>query len=185
MVPQVLLIVGGGSNCGRFAVQLAKLAGIETIISVGGREAELKALGATHVLDRHASEAEIVKQVKAISNDELLFALDTINRPDGLTLGFNALSSKRKGTLARLVPRGVIGEDIKKGHELTEVVAGARARDTASLAMWERLPTWIEKGSIKPVGYAVAGGLTAEAVNEALDKYRDGKSVGQPHIHVA
>jgi NADPH2:quinone reductase len=42
-----LLIVGGGSSCGRFGVQLAKLANIGKIVVVGGNEKELKAYGAT------------------------------------------------------------------------------------------------------------------------------------------
>jgi NADPH2:quinone reductase len=37
-----LLILGGGSNCGRFGVQLAKTAGIGKIVVVGGSEEELK-----------------------------------------------------------------------------------------------------------------------------------------------
>lgn len=47
---QSFLIVGGGSNCGIFAVQLAALAGFCRIIVVGGDEEDLKYLGATHVL---------------------------------------------------------------------------------------------------------------------------------------
>lgn len=184
-VPEAFLIVGGGSNCGKFAVQLAKLVGIETIVTIGGNEAELKAWGATHVLDRHQDAAEIVRQVKDITNDDLLYALDAVNGPTGLAPGFDSLSTKKKGILARLVPRDKIGDDVKKGYELTEVMSGGGARDPPSLKMWKRLPEWIEKGYIKPVTYAVAGGLTAEAVNEAMDRYRDGRSEGQPHIRVA
>ena len=117
-VPDHLLIVGGGSNCGRFAVQLARLAGIKTIITIGGNESELETMGATHVLNRHADEAQIVQQVKSITNDELIYAFDTVNQPDGLAPGFSALSSRKKGALARLIPRGVIGDDVKKGHQL-------------------------------------------------------------------
>jgi NADPH2:quinone reductase len=48
-----LLILGGGSNCGRFGVQLAKLAGIGRIVVVGGSEEELQRWGVTHVLSKH------------------------------------------------------------------------------------------------------------------------------------
>src|ERR1700761_6028910 len=53
-----LLVMGGGSSCGKFGVQLAALAGIGNIIVVGGDEAELKSYGATRVLDRHGSPDE-------------------------------------------------------------------------------------------------------------------------------
>ncbi|KAK3691646.1 hypothetical protein LTR37_018525 [Vermiconidia calcicola] len=61
--PEKLLVVGGGSNCGRLTVQLAKLAGIPKIVVVGGDEHELKALGATHVIDRHGDEEAVAKRV--------------------------------------------------------------------------------------------------------------------------
>lgn len=184
-LPESLLVVGGGSNCGRFAVQLAKLAGIRTVITVGGKEEELKELGATHVLDRHVDEANIVQRVKEITDDDLPFAIDTVNQSSGLTLGFSALSGKKAGHLARLLPRGVISDEVRKGHEVTKIVGGGKARDPLSLFMWKQLPGWIEKGDIKPTRYSVAGDLKAEAVNEALDKYRNGRSEGQPHIHVS
>ncbi len=47
------LLLGGGSSCGKFAIQIAKLAGIGKIVSVGGSEQELKVFGATDVIDRH------------------------------------------------------------------------------------------------------------------------------------
>jgi NADPH2:quinone reductase len=51
---QRLLIIGAGSNCGRYAVQLAKLSGFGQIISVVSlnNEKELRSLGATHVIKR-------------------------------------------------------------------------------------------------------------------------------------
>lgn len=182
-VPEALLIVGGGSNCGRFAVQLAKLAGVKIIVTIGGKDAELKELGATHVLDRHADSVAIVKQLKEITDGNLLFAIDTVNLPEGLAPGFDALSSEKRGKLARLLPRDVLGDDVTKGHEVFDVVGGGSARDPLSLTMWQRLPSLIEEGKIRPTKFWVAGGLTAEAVNEALDMYRDGRSAGQPHIH--
>ena len=184
-VPESLLIVGGGSNCGRFAVQLAKLVGVKDIITIGGNGPELKELGATHVLDRHADPAEIVQQVKQITHDSLLHVIDTVNLPEGLAPGFDALSSKKRGKLARLLPRDVMGDDVTKGHDIFDVIGGGSPRDPRSWAMWERLPSLIEEGKIKPTKFWDAGELTAEAVNEALDTYRDGRSVGQPHIHVA
>lgn len=167
-------------------MQLAKLAGSETIISFGSKEFELKRMGATHVLDRHAKPAEIVKQVKDITNDGLTFALDAVNMPKGLALGFDALSSKQKGKLARLVPMGEIGGDVTKGHQWLDTFAGRVAKsDPGILEFRKRLPGWIGKVHIQPVSYAAAGGLTAESVNEALDRYRDDTGEGQPHIHVA
>lgn len=98
-----LLIVGGGSNCGKFAVQLSKLAGIQKIIVIDGHESQLKALGATDVIDRHGEEDAVVKKVRAVVGDDLVYAFDAVNMPDGLGLAFKALSGHTKGKLARLV----------------------------------------------------------------------------------
>ncbi|KUJ15212.1 GroES-like protein, partial [Mollisia scopiformis] len=53
-----LVIVGGGTNCGKLAVQLAKIAGIGTIVSIASLSGEqnLRAMGATHVVDRHSDD---------------------------------------------------------------------------------------------------------------------------------
>lgn len=87
-----LLIVGGGSNTGKFAVQLAALAGIGQIIVVAGarNDAELRSFGATHIIDRTASPQEIVAQIRTITRDDLLYAYDTINLPEDQFLGVDA-----------------------------------------------------------------------------------------------
>ena len=51
-----ILIIGGGSFAGRYATQLAKMAGIGRIVIVGGSAKVLKSYGATHLLDRHGSQ---------------------------------------------------------------------------------------------------------------------------------
>ena len=57
---KMLLVIGGGTNCGRFGVQLARLAGVGRIVVVGGDEEELKGYGATDVLDRFGGDKVVV-----------------------------------------------------------------------------------------------------------------------------
>lgn len=50
--------------------------------------------------------------------------------------------------------------------------------------LWREISGWIEEGKIKPLAYQVVeGGLSAKAVNEVRDKYRDGKNTGKWHVH--
>jgi NADPH2:quinone reductase len=100
----VLLIIGGGSNCGRFAVQLAKIAGVGKIVVLGGKEDELKKFGATDVLDRHGGDEVVQSRIKAAVGDDLIYAFDCVNLPPTIYVGINALSKTRKGTVARLIP---------------------------------------------------------------------------------
>ncbi|KAL1866044.1 hypothetical protein Daus18300_006945 [Diaporthe australafricana] len=183
-----LLIVGGGSNCGRFGVQLAKLAGIGRIVVVGGKEAELKDLGATHVIDRHGGQDAVLARIRDVVGDDLVYAYDAINPVEGQVLALNALSSSKKGALARLIPIGSVDESkvVGKaaGFEVRNVFGSSHIHPELAGGFWERLPGFLETGKIRPTAYVVKQGLTAENVNEVLDAYRDGKAVTKTHIHL-
>ncbi|RDW58744.1 hypothetical protein BP6252_13220 [Coleophoma cylindrospora] len=183
-----LLIIGGGTSNGKFAVQLAKLAGIGKIVVFGGPVEELKSYGATVVLDRHGGYDSALKRILQEVGDDLLYAFDTVNMPEGQILGLNALSSSRKGKMARLVPRGPVDETKvvgkKAGFELINVFGSSQANPDLAYPFWERVPQFLTEGKLKPLPFTVKNGLTAENVNEVLDRYRDEKPVVKPHIHI-
>lgn len=183
-----LLVVGGGSNCGRFGVQLAKLAGIGRIVVVGGNEAELKSYGATHVLDRHGGQDAVLARIRDVVGDDLVYAYDAISPPEDQVLALNALSSTKKGALARLLPLGPVDESkvVGKtaGFEVRDTYGSSQVHPELAGGFWERLPGFLETGKIKPLSYVVKEGLTAENLNEVLDAYRDGMTVKKTHIHV-
>ncbi|KAI3391856.1 hypothetical protein diail_6686 [Diaporthe ilicicola] len=183
-----LLIIGGGSNCGRFGVQLAGLAGIGRIVVVGGNEAELKGFGATHVLDRHGGHDAVLARIRDVVGDYLVYAYDSISPPEGQVLGLNALSSSKKGALARLLPLGPVDESkvVGKtaGFDVRDTFGSSQVHPELAGGFWERLPGFLETGKIKPTRYVVKQGLTAGNVNEVLDAYRDGKAVTKTHIHI-
>ncbi|KIY01028.1 uncharacterized protein Z520_03694 [Fonsecaea multimorphosa CBS 102226] len=184
-----LLIMGGGSNCGRFGVQLAALAGIGRIIVVGGDEAELRSYGATDIIDRHASPDELTKRIRDLVGDELVYAYDAINPPPTQTIAINALSSTKKGKLARLLPTGAIDESQvhakKEGYELVNVFGSTHAKPDVCKPFWELVPQYLLEGKLKPSQYEVVKGLDVDKVNEVLDRYRDGKRVVKTHFHVS
>ncbi|KAK9769616.1 putative Enoyl reductase (ER) domain-containing protein [Seiridium cardinale] len=183
-----LLVVGGGTSCGKFGVQLAKLAGIGKIVVVGGNKEELKGFGATHVLDRHGGYHVVLGQIRDIVGDDLIYAYDAINPPEGQLLALNALSSHKKGAMARLIPMRPVDETRvigkKAGFEVKETFGSSQANSELTGPFWERLPEYLLSGKIKPLGYVVKHGLTADNVNEVLDAYRDGKPVTKTHIHI-
>lgn len=177
-----ILIVGGGSNCGKFAVQLAKLARIQNIIVVGGDEAQLKQLGATQVIDRHLSEDVIVDKIRDTTSNGLSHALDAVNLPDGLSLALRALSDRRPGKVARLLPLGTV-EDTR-GHELLDVLGLFLYKNPLCIAFWDRLTDYVAAGSISPTSFSTFQGLDVDNVNAALDGYRDGTSKHKPQIRL-
>ncbi|KAI8632377.1 putative alcohol dehydrogenase [Xylariaceae sp. FL1651] len=183
----VILIIGGGSNCGRFGVQLAKLAGIGSIFVVGGNEAELKSLGATHVINRHGGHEKVLARIRDIVGDDLIYVYDAISPVEEQVLGLNALSSHKRGTLARLIPLGPVDESKvlgkKAGFDVRDVFGSSQQHPELATGFWSRIPGYLEAGQIKPLAYTVKKGLLPTHVNEILDAYRDGKAVTKTNIH--
>jgi len=183
-----LLIIGGGSNCGKFGVQLAKIAGIGRIVVVGGPEAELKSFGATHVLDRHGGFDVVLKRIRDVVGDDLIYAYDAVSPVEDQILAASALSSHKRGTLARLLPLGQIDESKvvgkKVGFETANVFGSSHMHPELAKGFWDRVPGYLETRKIIPLTYVVKDGLTADNVNEVLDAYRDKKPVTKTHIHL-
>ena len=185
-----LLIIGGGSNCGRLAVQLAKLAGIGKIVVLGGKEEELKKWGATQVLDRHGRDGAVHSRIKSAVGDDLIYVFDAINPAETLYVGINALSSTRKGRIARLIPTSPheTAKVTKKDEEYeVKDIYGIPHGQSLGKELWDNLGEYVKDGKIMPLKYEVADGVGLDAgkVNEVLDRYRDGKPVVQTHFRIS
>jgi NADPH2:quinone reductase len=188
---KALLIIGGGSNCGKFGVQFAKMVGFGTIIALASLSSEtmLKSYGATHIVDRHQGHGEIKNKVMEITGgDNVLYVYDAFNNDH--TLAVTLLSDTEKGVVAALLPTKMIDKErigVKNmGYDVRKVFAASHALpEFCAKLFWENLPSWIETGGIKPLDLKVVeGGLNAEAVNKVLDDYRDGKDPGGKwHVH--
>lgn len=177
---QKIVIVGGGTNTGKFGIQLARIAGIGTIIAVAGRtgQVELKELGATHVISRHASDIE--SQVREIVGDELLYVYDTYNSTEGLVHSVNLLSRSRRGKLVRLVrgPPVASANGIEgAGFEEKQIIGFSSGIPAFGAMLWKQLQEWIEEERLKFPKYSVVDGLDVDKVNAALDdlKLKSGK----------
>ncbi|KAJ5966289.1 GroES-like protein [Penicillium waksmanii] len=186
-----ILIVGGGSNTGRFAIQLAAITGIGKIIVVASLngEADLKALGATHVIDRTNPGTHIAADVKSIVGDDSIYALDTINAPEDQYIGVEALSNTKTGKFARLRPRGPVDESklsAKKplGFETLNILGASNVRTATSVPLWERVSGLVAEGKIKPTSFKVIKGLDLDKANMTLDGYSNGALSGQWQVHI-
>ncbi|KAH7066906.1 putative alcohol dehydrogenase [Paraphoma chrysanthemicola] len=183
-----ILIVGGGSNCGRFAVQLAHFSGFKTIVVVGGREAELRSYGATHVVDRHGGHEAVTKRIRDIVSDDLILAFDAVSAPGEQHVAINALSNSKTGKLARLrSSRGELQEALiqpkKAGYELKNVMGSSSAHADITGPFWKNLGDFLVQGKIKALEYATVDGLDADKANEVLDAYTKGPRPKQTHFH--
>jgi len=185
---QKIVIIGAGSNCGKYAVQSAALAGFGTIVAIAGKtnETELRLYGATHVVNRHASDVE--KEVREIVGDDLIYAFDAWNVDH--TLGVSLLSNSKKGTLACIVP-GQVPVDKSKigaksaGYEDKFAQGQSHNQPELGVAFWKSLPGWMAEGKVKPTAYDTLQGLDVGKINDVLDAYRDGRHPArQIHVHL-
>jgi NADPH2:quinone reductase len=170
---QKLVIIGGGTNTGKLAIQLARIAGIGTIVAVASlsSEAELKSLGATHVVARQASD--IKSQVRAIVSDDLVYTLDTFNKNDDLALAVSLLSDSKKGTLIHLVPGKPLDVEAQgkpAGYEQKWIGGYSNLIPEFGQLWWKQLRAWLESGELKILKYNVIKGLDAEKINKAIDQ---------------
>jgi NADPH2:quinone reductase len=183
-----LLIIGGGGNCAKYGVQLAKLAGLGKIVVVGGDEVELKSYGATDVLDRHNEPDLLLERIRQVVGDDLIYAYDTVNPPEGQLLALNALSSSKRGILARLLPRGPVDESKvpgkKAGFEVRDHFGSSHAHPALAAPFWDRLSGFLEAGTIKPLAFVAENGLDAAKVNAVLDAYAAGSRVNKTNINL-
>lgn len=98
-----VMINGGTTSVGKYAIQLGKLAGLFVIASGSKRNhALLKDLGADACVDYH--DADWPEQVRALTHDKLEHAFDCISE-NGTTKQVSAcLSSTRGGHIVTLLP---------------------------------------------------------------------------------
>lgn len=102
-----LLINGGSSSVGLYAVQLAKLAGLY-VVATGSKKNHdmLKSLGADAVVDY--SDKDWPEQVRDLTHDGLQHAFDCISENGTPRTIAKALSSTKGGHIVALLPVGHI-----------------------------------------------------------------------------
>jgi NADPH:quinone reductase len=190
-----VLVVGGGSNCGRWAVQLLRLAGIGKIVVVGGKEEELKDYGATKVIDRHGGDEAVLARVKEAVGDDLLYAFDAVNVPADQLVAVRALSTKHRGSFSRLVRNPHVDLEAavtenEIGFNVVDVLGGSQVNPEIAAPFWARLEGWMKTGVLKATPYERVyikkNWSDAESkVNGLLDWYDIGAKVTRTHFHIS
>ncbi|KIX95551.1 uncharacterized protein Z520_08671 [Fonsecaea multimorphosa CBS 102226] len=187
-----IVIIGGSSACGRFAIQLCKWVGIGTIVTVAGKSGEdnLKSIGATHVIDRSLPDEDIQREVRDIVGEDLLYVLDCINRLDH-SKGIRMLSDSKKGTMVPLaVSRPNTVDEAKvgpkqQGYNFRKFVCRPVLFREIATQFYKALTGLIDDGVLRPTSFEVIEGLDVDKINAQLDKWRDGQWPPRVNIHVS
>lgn len=175
-----IAILGGGTNVGQFAVQLARNAGIGKIIVIAGpsNQDRLMAMGATSVIDRHESREAIARQIQNLTGSNggtLLYNCATLD----VDLANLILSPDRPSKLRSLMPiEEADAEKLKSQRPLCDAsfladVTNEKLQPYAE-KFWQELTRWLTDGKILPTDYQTIEGLEkVKEINEALDGYGD------------
>lgn len=188
--PIPILINGGATSVGLYAIQLAKLAGLR-VVATGSNLELLKSFGADEVVDY--KNEEWAEEVRSLTADNLLHALDCISEPNTIVPVAKAMSSTKQSHVLCILPRSNkdIPEDVAARVKIESTLAytvfgralGETGFDNTGPArpedkeFWEKyirlLPDLLSSGKIKPNIAKELGGL--ESIPEGFKLQMEGK----------
>lgn len=97
-----LLVWGGSSSCGAFAIQLAKHAGYTVIATASAaNHAYVKSLGATHVFDYHSPN--VVAEIRAAAGPKLALVFDAIGIDGAMEAAAECIGVSEGGLIASVL----------------------------------------------------------------------------------
>lgn len=199
---KAIVIIGGASSVGQYAIQMARLSGFDRIITNASRKNHdlLKSLGAHVVLDRSDSTPEAF--VKAMGELPLEFVFDSISAPPTQKLGVQTIQTAKTTnentplvTVHIVVPdkpdpeAKKLGESQEPKIEIRQVLGiGSDSHLRPLSEPLARLLSgedgYIGRGLFKPNRpHVVSGGL--DKIEDALDINKRGVSGEKVVIRVA
>ncbi|KAM5545171.1 hypothetical protein V8D89_001282 [Ganoderma adspersum] len=176
-----ILVLGGTSTVGQYAIQAARLNNFSPIITTASphNAARLTALGATHVLDRSLFPSALAAAISSATGGapiELVY--DAISLPDTQTVGYGALAPG--GTLLTTLPPTVPAESLKADRKIVEVFGSLYLPTNRAMGkeLFARLEGFLRSGAFAPNEVEVVpGGLSG--IVEGLEMLKQGKVAGK------
>lgn len=137
------------------AIQFAKLSGFSPIIVTASKtkEAYLKSIGATHVIDRHAPLPELSFTVKKITGEPVRIIYDAVSRAETENAAYDVLAP---GGKMIIFPNFAIDKSKLTSDKEILVVNGSfnvPAQRELGLRLYTKLTGLLEAGDIKVSRY--------------------------------
>ncbi|KAJ8111687.1 hypothetical protein OPT61_g5772 [Boeremia exigua] len=184
-----ILIWGGSSSVGLYAIQIARQHNFNVVTVCSPKHHEkLKSLGASHVFDYKSND--VLDQIKNAA-PRLQYIFDTIGDKTSSATASHALG-EAGGMLCTVRPGKANTEGVSSRTKVTDVLVwtaflkdhqykafkwpASENNHKLAAELFERLPQWLEDGTIKPNEPKVLQGL--EKVTEGFQEYRDGSISG-------
>ncbi|THY09689.1 NAD(P)-binding protein [Aureobasidium pullulans] len=174
------------ASVGSYAIQLASIYKFNIITTCSPRNFDMvKKLGATHVFDYN--DPAVIDNIKKAASD-LEYTFDTIGSKDSSAQASQAIRSEG-GVLCTVRPGKANTENVAKHVKITDVLVWtAFLKDhqykefkwpasvddhELSAELFEKLPAWLEDGTIKPNNVKLFDNL--DSIHEGFDMHRNGK----------
>ncbi|KAG1766944.1 chaperonin 10-like protein [Suillus occidentalis] len=167
-----ILIMGGTSTLGQYAIQLARLSGFSPIIATASSHNTelLSSLGATHVLDRKLSTTTLEDAIANITSTPIMLAFDAISLPDTQQTAHDIVATG--GTIITVTAPQV---ESKHDDKVVQQVFGTfhlPSNHELGKRFMPVLTQWLAEGIIKPTAVEVIpGGLND--VSSGLQRLKD------------
>ncbi|SCV67983.1 BQ2448_104 [Microbotryum intermedium] len=183
-----LLVWGGATTVGYYAIQLAKMSGVYVVAVVGSSAPLLSSLGVDEIIDyRNKSHEDLVSEVRSAYGGQLRFAYDVVSENGTLETIAEAFQGRSSAKVTYTLPYDTkILDAVKdKGVETVRTLVGtAHGGDSEALAeeYFDKVGKWVEEGSFKPMKVTVVpGGLGG--VKEGLRRLQEGEVRGEKLVY--
>jgi len=184
--PDTILVLGGSSNLGQYALQFLRMAGVKNILTTAASKytSLLRAKGATEVFDRH--DPELTSRIKSVWGTKIRHVVDLVSSRETILLGQQVSSDSEAvtHTIVLFTPKDMTGFPKKaEGSAIKEIWGSTFGIPELGPAFVRALEGWLGSEELVTGRPVVVGGL--EKVPEALDIVRsgemgDGKAVIAP-----
>ncbi|KZL87228.1 zinc-binding oxidoreductase [Colletotrichum incanum] len=190
-----VLIWGGSSSVGLYAIQIAAIHGFNVITTCSPRHFDLvKSLGAEHAFNYHNDDVvDCIK--KAVPGLEYVF--DTIGGKTSSAQASRAIDESG-GNLCTVRPGKANTQDVTKQTKVTDVLVWTaflkdhqygsfkwpanHSDHKLGIEFFEKLPSWVAEGKLKPNNpQIIPGGLYG--VEKGFQLYRDGVISGTKLVY--
>ncbi|CAE6520468.1 unnamed protein product [Rhizoctonia solani] len=173
-----VLILGGSSSVGQFAIQLARITGFSPIVTTASAQHTdfLKSIGATHIFDRDID----AKTIQSAFPTPVSLVLDAISVGSTQELAYDVLTTPSPVPGAHLALVLPLIDSLKEKNgdnkvTVNQIYGSSHTFRDLSVPFWQNVGQWIKDGKFVPNRVQlVKGGLAA--VPEALDLSRKGVS---------
>jgi NADPH:quinone reductase-like Zn-dependent oxidoreductase len=146
-----IVVIGGSSSVGSYAIQLARLSGFYPIITTASPNNEdlVREYGATHFFDRNLSGKQLKAAIRKVTDSPIKIVYDAVSLPETQSVAWGLLANN--GTLV-LTLAASVKEDEGKGRKVIQTFGNPHIPQNEELcsSSWAIVEEWLSEGTIQP-----------------------------------